>query len=48
MINSLADINPPIISDIYAGSLIQVICGDQLTEPIKLRTGIKPGVLGAQ
>lgn len=48
MIKSLDEINIPtlyinIIKDIYRNSFIQVICGDQLTRPIQLRTGIKTG-----
>ena len=33
-----------IIKDIDSGSFLQVICGDQLTSPIQLRTGIKTGI----
>lgn len=46
MIKALDEINLPkpyinMIKDIYRNSFIQVICGDQLTSPIQLRTGIK-------
>ena len=51
MINSLVETNLPkvyvdVVKDIYAGSFIQVICGDQLTEPIELGITSKPGVFG--
>lgn len=33
-----------IISDVYKGSFLKVICGKKLTEPSPLRFGIKTGV----
>lgn len=48
MLNALEEIQLPqpfvnIISNVYQGSFLQVICGQQLTEPISLKVGIKTG-----
>ena len=48
MLNALKEIHLPqpfadLITDVYKGSFLQVICGHQLTEPIPLQVGIKTG-----
>ena len=48
MLRTLEEIHLPqpfvdIITDVYKGSFLQVICGDQLTEPVPLQVGIKTG-----
>ena len=48
MFQSLEEIHLPrvyidIVRDVYKDSFIQVICGNQLTEPIPLKLGIKTG-----
>ena len=48
MLHTLEEIHLPqpfvdIITDVYKGSFLQVICGDQLTEPVPLQVGIKTG-----
>ncbi|XP_034086410.1 uncharacterized protein LOC117555601 [Gymnodraco acuticeps] len=46
MLQALEEIHLPqpfvnIVSNVYQGSFLQVICGQQLTEPIALKVGIK-------
>ena len=48
MLKALEEIHLPqpfvnIVSSVYRGSFLQVICGQQLTEPIALEVGIKTG-----
>lgn len=48
MIRSLEEIQLPqlfidIVKDVYRGSFIEVICGEQLTHPTSLQIGIKTG-----
>ena len=50
MLHSLEEINLPeqyihIVKDVYEKSFIRVICGQQLTKPVKLEVGIKTGCL---